>query len=117
MLSSLPVVISGDDPVAPDATETILDRIEDPRPSHGAVILDALTRRAFWCRVARVLSRREYLVLSLAYVEDRTDDWISSRFGVTKQRVQQIRTNALGKLYRELADERAARTHERLLWD
>ncbi len=98
----------GPDPVCLDAP----DRAKANDPSETASEAETMVRlqKAVRTNVAG-LTRRERAVVRRSYGigrDGQTLEAIGSRFGLTKQRVQQIRAGALAKLRRYLEDTRVS---------
>jgi len=100
-------------PVGDDSGTTQLqDLIEDPDADVARDVGARLDGRAFWIRMAdhlSRLSRREQEIIIEIYVSDtpKTLLDLGKRFGVSQERIRQIRETALARLRASMADATA----------
>jgi RNA polymerase sigma-32 factor len=100
-------------PVGDDGgTMQLQDLLEDPDGDVEKVVGARLDGRAFWSRMAdhlNRLSRREQEIIIEIYVSEtpKTLFDLGERFGVSKERIRQIREAALVRLRASMADETA----------
>jgi RNA polymerase sigma factor (sigma-70 family) len=94
--------VSLDRPVGDDGDAQLGDFVPDDEISDPFVQVAELTRREEVVRAIRTLEEREQMVLVLRYGLDaqppRTLSDVGDRLGITRERVRQIETRALGKL-------------------
>jgi RNA polymerase sigma-32 factor len=89
------------------------DLLEDPNADVEKEVGERLDSRAFWITMSTYLdrlSKREQEIIIETYVSDtpKTLDALGQRFGVSRERIRQIREAALIRLRASFADAAAS---------
>ena len=96
-----------------DSGTEMQDLLEDPGADVEKEVGARMDARAFWKSMAthlRKLSIREQEIIIGIYVSDspKTLDELGERFGISRERVRQIRETAVSRLRTSLSDAPAA---------